>query len=488
MTGPPQRVESPLRHASYGGIALGSATLLIGLGKGGSALMPYLMSHPEFDLVGVCDSSPEAVGRIMAERLRIPFYQDAVEAVKVVKPQLVIDASGDPSLPDALYGVRPAGTSLVTGDASRLLWMLLAALEARRRWEIRHDRLLGDMMAGMLVVQDERVRFSNSAFLKMLGYTSEHVLGRRYADLVTADLRDRDLGYYHERLAGRQAPGQYDTKMVHADGSLREVVVRARLSDYDGRPASLVVLIDVTELRHLQRERERFFRFMVHELRAPLSPLVTAVSLLRKPEVMKSPEHLERLLPLIGRSTDRLQTFVDDFLELSRLDQEAMRVTQEDVDLKAVIDEVVENQRLLAEEKGLDLKVEPWPAFAVRGDAVVIRTLVQNLVNNAIKYTDKGSVAVAVDRQRDVFGVRVADTGVGLTDEERQGLFQEFGRIQRSAGVKGTGLGLAITKRLVEACGGRVTAESQGKGRGSTFAFWLPYVFGTAEAAEAAEA
>lgn len=464
---------------------MGSTTLLIGLGKGGIALMPYLMSHPEFELVGVCDSSPEAVGRVLAERARIPFYQNPLEAVQVLKPQLVIDASGDPALPNALYSVRPTGTSLVTGEASRLLWMLLAALEARRRWEIRHDRLLDDMMAGMVVVQDERVRFINPAFLRMFGYTSEQVLGRPYCDILDPAVCQRDLGYYHDRLAGRAAPGQYDTKVRHGDGSTREVSVRARLSDYDGRPASLVVMIDVTELRRLQRERERFFRFMVHELRAPLSPLVTAVSLLRKPEVLKDAEHLERLLPLIGRSTDRLQSFVDDFLELSRLSHEALRVTQDDVDLEAVIKDVVENQGLLAEEKGLALTVEPWPAFAVRGDAAAVRTLVQNLVNNAIKYTERGSVTVQVERRSDAFCVRVIDTGVGLTAEERGQLFQEYGRIQRSAGVKGTGLGLALAKKLVEACGGHVSAESDGKGRGSTFMFSLPYVFGNAEAAKA---
>jgi len=458
-------------------------TLLIGLGKGGTALMPYLMANPEFDLVAACDSSPEAVGRFLAERSRVPFYQNAVEAISTVKPHLVIDATGDPSLPALLYGVRPAGTSVVTGEASRLLWAMLQALEAKRRCEIRHDRLLGDMMAGMIVVQDGRIRFFNPAFLRMTGYEKEAVLGQPYETVIAENLRDRDREYYQKRMAGaKDLPEEYDTRILHADGSEREMHVRARLSDFDGRPASLLVMTDVTELRSLQRERERFFRFMVHELRAPLSPMVTAVSLLRKEQVQENPEQLKRLLPLVARSTERLRQFVDDFLELSRLDTEALRVTQEPVDLGATVEEVVEGQRVLAEEKGLTLTVEPWDAFPVQGDVFSIRTVAQNLVNNAIKYTDDGKVTVAVEKHGQTFSMSVSDTGAGLTAEEQRNLFQEFGRIQRMAGVKGTGLGLALVRRIVDACGGRIEVASPGKNRGSTFTVTLPLVFGDPDA------
>ena len=464
---------------------MATQTLLIGLGKGGTALMPYLMAHPEFDLVAVCDSSPEAVGRFLAERSRVPFYQSPAEAVTTVKPHLVIDATGDPSLPPLLYDVRPAGTSVVTGEASRLLWALLQALEGRRRCEIRHDRLLGDMLAGMLVVQDGRVRFLNPAFLRMTGLEKEQVLGVPYDALLAEDVRERDLEYYRRRMAGAgDVPPEYDTKVLHADGSPREMHVRARLTDFDGRPASLLIMMDVTELRRLQRERERFFRFMVHELRAPLSPMVTAVSLLRQEKVQENPEQVRRLLPLMARSTDRLRQFVDDFLELSRLDTEALRVTQEPVDLKATIEETVEGQCILAEEKGLDLTVEPWEPFEVRGDVFVVRTVTQNLVNNAVKYTDEGGVTVSVEARGERFRLSVRDTGAGLTREEQKNLFQEYGRIQRMEGVKGTGLGLALVKRILDACGGRIEVQSPGKNQGSTFTVTLPRVFGDPDVAK----
>ncbi|HRU07068.1 MAG TPA: PAS domain-containing sensor histidine kinase, partial [Candidatus Brocadiia bacterium] len=274
------------------------------------------------------------------------------------------------------------------------------------------------------------------------------------------------------------APDEHETRLLHKNGSTLTVMVRARLSEWDGRPASLAIITDITALRELQRERERFFRFMVHELRAPLSPLVTAVSLFRNPEVLADKTRLEGLLRLVTRSVNRLQTFVDDFLELSKLDQETLVVTQEELDLQQIVEEVLDGQRLLAEDKGLEIVVEPWQKFRILGDAFAVRTVIQNLINNAIKYTDKGRVTVSASQKDGRFAIRVADTGSGLTPDEQATLFQEFGRIQRTAGVKGSGLGLALVKKLVDACGGSVTAHSEGRNQGSVFTVELPCVFG----------
>ena len=459
---------------------MASTTLLIGLGKGGSALLPYLLASPDFDLVGVCDSSHEAVGIALAQHLKLPFYDDAVEAVKDILPQIVIDATGDPSLPSTLYEKRPAGTSVVTGEASRLLWEMLSAVEGRRRSELRYNRLISDMRSGLVVVQGDKVRFANKAFLNMVGRAADEVLGIHYGELLDTEVRERDLSLHRARVAGEKAKEEYETRFRHKDGSVLAVLVRARLSDWDGRPASLAILTDVTQLRELQRERERFFRFMIHELRAPLSPLVTAAPLLRRAEILEDPNRLEGLHKLVARSVDRLRGFIDDFLELSKLDQETLTIHQEELDLREIVDEVVDSQSLLAEDKGLDLVLEPWTPFSVLGDRCAVRTMVQNLVNNAIKYTEKGSVRISVAKEDGKFTLSVADTGAGLTEEERKNLFQEFGRIQRMAGVKGSGLGLALVKQLVDACDGRIRVESEGKDKGSVFSIELPCVFGTA--------
>jgi len=308
--------------------------------------------------------------------------------------------------------------------------------------------------------------------------TSEETLGHAYTDFVTPELRERTETYLNRELSGEDAPGEYDTQILTPDGQFREVHVRMRVSDWNGRPAVLMILSDVTKLKELERERERFFRFMVHELRAPLSPLVTALPLLRRQEIVEQPEKFQSILAMMERSVARLTSFIDDFLDLSKLDKQALKVRREPVNLKTILNEIAENQRILAEDKGLSFHVEEWPDFEIYGDPTVIRTLCQNLMNNAIKYTEKGGVTVRVKPGRDTFSLEVQDTGSGLTVEEQAGLFQEYGRIQRTKGVKGTGLGLALVKKLVTACSGDVTVQSPGKGQGCTFAFSLPRVFG----------
>ncbi len=457
---------------------MATTTLLIGLGRGGSALLPYLMAKDEFDLIGACDSNSQAVGVTIARQCGLALYQDAEEALRDLHVDLVIDATGDPSLATLLYEVRPAGTALVTGEASRLLWQLLSTHEAQRRSEIRFNRLLEDMHSGLVVVQDGNIKFANRIFYEMLGYAKENLLGYPYGKILTDNVRERDLTYHRQRVQGEKPLREYDTEVIDAQGNVLEMRVRARLTEWEGKPASLAIMHDVTELRRLQREREQFFRYMVHELRAPLSPLTSVTSLLRKPEVQKDPERIEKLTGILSRSTDRLQSFVDDYLELSKIEEQTITLKQKDLHLAQIIEEVVENQRILAEDKGLELNVEPWEEFSLHGDDFVVRTAVRNLVNNAVKYTQEGHVRVYVDHDAKRFRIHVSDTGAGLTEEEQQNIFQEFGRIQRTEGMKGSGLGLALVKKLVDAAGGEIQVESAGKDQGSTFTVQLPRVFG----------
>ncbi len=463
---------------------MSSSTLLIGLGKGGSALLPYLLAKEQFDLVAVCDSNPDAIGVPIARQCGLPCYQDPIEAMAELHPGLVIDSTGDASLASTLYEVRPAGTSVVTGEASRLLWELLSAQEQQRRCEIRFNRLMEDMHSAIVVVQDEKIKFINRALHEMLGYDEEDILGHPYKTILDEDVADRDLQTHRDRMKGEPVSKEYDTKLLHDDGSIREARARVRKTDWEGRSASLIIMHDVTELRRLQREREQFFRYMVHELRAPLSPITMAIGLLRDEEVLEDKDRLENLVALLARSTDRLQSFVDDFLELAKVEEQELSLSQEPIDLHEIVEEIVDDQGVLAEDKGIDLQINEWDEFSISGDEFVVRTAVRNLVNNAIKYTDEGEIEVTVDKDARSFRIHVRDTGAGLDEEEREHIFQEFGRIRRMEGMKGTGLGLALVKKLVEAAGGDVSVESPGKDQGSTFTVQLPRVFGEADEEE----
>ncbi len=442
-------------------------------------MLPYLLAKDEFDLIAVCDSNPEAVGVPIAKRCGLAYYQSAIEAVHDLRPELAIDATGDPSLAGTLYEERPAGTSVVTGEASQLLWELLASFEAQRRWETRFNRVLDDMHSAMVVVQDGKIKFCNRSFYNLLGYPKSEILGHPFAKIFDKDVRERNEALYDHRRNNRgKPPEEHDTRIVNAENDMREVQIRSRHTDWEGSPAHLIVMNDVTELRRLQREREQFFRYMVHELRAPLSSLQSTVSAFNQIGKSEDRERLERLFSIVRKSTDRLNGFVNDFLELAKIEKQNINLKSQPVDLKAVITEEVEEQRVLAEDKGLELDVEEWEPFEVQGDDFVISTAVRNLVNNAVKYTEEGKISVVVEEGNETFAIRVSDTGVGLTKEEQQQIFQEFGRIKRTEGMKGTGLGLALVKKLTETAGGKVDVSSPGKGKGCTFTVHLPLSFG----------
>jgi len=226
--------------------------------------------------------------------------------------------------------------------------------------------------------------------------------------------------------------------------------------------------------------RNRFATNLSHELRTPLNVILGFSSLIyRKPELYGQEEWGEKLrrdLGEIQRNAGYLADLVDDVVDLARVDALAMPLRREPADLRALIEETAGVVRSLAEEKGLALVTAyegELPALSL--DPVRVRQVLYNLLTNAIRFTERGSVSVrAVAREEDVL-VEVHDTGQGIPPAELSTIFDEFYQVGRpkTGPDAGKGLGLAIAKRLVQLHGGRIWAESEA-GHGSTFSFTLP--------------
>jgi signal transduction histidine kinase/DNA-binding response OmpR family regulator len=224
----------------------------------------------------------------------------------------------------------------------------------------------------------------------------------------------------------------------------------------------------------------RFAATVSHELRGPLNLILGFASMMAL-----SPDRYEEPLPdcyladvdAIYRNSQHLAALVDDILDLSQIEVERLPLVRDRLDLQHdVVDRVLDIVRPLAERKGLELRVKcpasiPW----VLADALRLRQVVLNLLNNAIRFTDRGSVTVRLDSSDDGVTVSICDTGPGIAPDDMPKLFQEFHRLQltdtREEG--GSGLGLSISKHLVELHGGRIWAESR-RGEGSVFSFSIP--------------
>lgn len=233
------------------------------------------------------------------------------------------------------------------------------------------------------------------------------------------------------------------------------------------------------ELRRASDAKTEFISIVSHQLRSPLNATKGYLSLLRDGTYGELAEPMQRPIERLYRSNERLIRLVNDLLGVSRIQMGRIELEVGPVDMCKVADSVVDEFSMAAEERGIRLFATcPEAGVPVfRGDRQKLRDSILNLVDNAIRYTEKGSVHVSIEVEEDALVVRVIDTGEGLDPAEARALFESFqrGDVGRRHWTEGTGLGLYIAQQFVSLHGGKIWAESAGKGKGSTFVIKLPF-------------
>jgi signal transduction histidine kinase len=248
--------------------------------------------------------------------------------------------------------------------------------------------------------------------------------------------------------------------------------VRGPGGDFYGR---VWTLREVTADRELDRMRDAFVATVSHELRTPLTSISGFLEMLQEEEHGLG-ESGRRYLEVIRRSTDRLHALVEDLLLVAQIEARRVELELDSVDLGALAARSVEAVRPVADDKQVHLEVVTDGAPPVHGDARRLTQVVDNLVSNAVKFTNEGgSVTVSVDGDGDATRLVVADTGIGVPADEQAQVFSRFFRsttATRSA-IPGTGLGLAISRALVEQHGGTIAFASR-EGEGTEVTVLLP--------------
>jgi signal transduction histidine kinase len=231
---------------------------------------------------------------------------------------------------------------------------------------------------------------------------------------------------------------------------------------------AVLAVVDLTERRRLETVRRDFVANASHELKTPLTVIGGFAETLRDPHLDEADR--QRFLDLLMANTTRVQRIVDDLLDLSRYESNTWTPKPAEVDLRGVVPEIFALFRESAARKRLALASDiATDAHLVRFDPTALRQVLSNLVENAIRYTASGSVTISARRDGPDAIIAVRDTGVGIAPEHLSRIFERFYRADpgRSRADGGTGLGLAIVRHLVEAHGGRVSAESR-PGAGTT--------------------
>jgi len=345
----------------------------------------------------------------------------------------------------------------------------------RRMMELSQDRarteaILAGMLEGVIVVNAQgRVILANDAARRMVkpegltpGPQDIEVLGHP------------DISAMLGRALNAQTPEGLEFSPPHDPN--RTIVARAAPVTTEGAPGAVLVLHDITDLRHADRMRRDFVANVSHELRTPLTAIQGYVEALQD-EDPPEPDEAGRFLEVIARQASRMERLVRDLLRLARLEAGHEPVAPARTDLESLFADVVTELEgpLDAKDQRVVTAVDP-PAMALFVDGTKLHDALRNLVENAVAYAPPSTtIGVAARRVEHQVAITVSDEGPGIPEADLTRIFERFYRVDkaRSRESGGTGLGLSIVKHLVEILGGEVTAANRPSG-GAAFTIRLP--------------
>ncbi len=366
--------------------------------------------------------------------------------------------------------------------------------------EVERRRLLlqAPIATALVTGPDHVYEIANPRYVEMVG---REVLGKRYVDAFP-EIRETELPRILDRVYQRGEPFTTQEMLVRLDSDPRGHLVDhyfnfslEPIRDVRGNVyGMMVVAVDITsqvmarnslERSHAERAqllvaaqaasraKDEFLAMLGHELRNPLTPIVTALELMKARNV----KELEREREIIERQASHLVSLVDDLLDISRVVEGKIELKKRRIALAGGVADAIEMASPLLEKRRHDVQVEVPQGLDVEGDPTRLAQILSNLLTNAARYTEpRGKVTIRAWRVEHEVVLRVTDTGIGIPEEQLPRLFERFFQgSHRDGGVHGgLGLGLALVKSLVELHGGSVLAESAGVGKGSAFEIRLP--------------
>ncbi|HET6567870.1 MAG TPA: PAS domain S-box protein [Rhodothermales bacterium] len=364
-----------------------------------------------------------------------------------------------------------------------------AATVAERQSRDLLDRVFHASPAAIGIIRRSDGRFIevNEQWARLTEYPKDDAVGKtmQETDLWGAGEHSRAV---QERLQETETLQEYETELRTLSGGRRTVLLSSQQIEVRSEPCILLVLTDITDRKQVEMEliraKERaeemsriktaFLTNMTHEVRTPLTVILGFTSMLRQGA---RPEY-QRFVRVIERSGRRLLLMLDSILDLAQLEAGTLAVEVQTFNVADVVANEGEIFKQVAEEKGLGFGIDlPNERVYARADHKIFVRVLNNLFDNAVKFTEKGEIRLSVETEPDVVRISMSDTGIGIDNQYLPRVFDEFS--QESTGLErthqGSGLGLAVSRRLLEHMGGEIEAEST-KGEGSRFIISFPRV------------
>lgn len=347
--------------------------------------------------------------------------------------------------------------------------------------------------ATIIIEEDTIISLANEEWEKLSGYTREECEWKMsWQHFVHPDDVQRMRSYHDERrIDGQQAPRKYEFRYIRRNGEMRYMI--NSVSVIPGTLRSVASMIDITDLKqaevNLIRAKERaeeasrvksnFLANMSHELRTPLIGILGFAEILGYE--LKDPE-LHRMTDTIFHSGQRLSKTLNLILDLSKVEANKLELKMQKLNINKAVQNAVALFSLSADQKKLTLKANlPGAPLFANVDEHLLEEILYNLINNAIKYTEKGAITIRVEQEtierESYVKIVVSDTGIGIPKGDLQLIFEEFRQVSEGFNrrFEGTGLGLTITKRITELMGGTIEVQSE-INKGSQFTVRFPAI------------
>jgi PAS domain S-box-containing protein len=445
-----------------------------------SSLIFLAVVHPDEVQSVVERAKRHFSGRATTDKLETRFVAKNGEVLWVdlsVSP--VRDGQGE-----LLYGLAVMQNITVSKRAQR---------ELAERTEFLNSLVENSPVAIVVVDVSRKVQLCNRAFESLFGYNLAEVAGRPLDDVVGFGSTGEALEIERNLRAYKQV--HLTTRRKRRDGSIVDVDLYATPLFSDGKfSGGLGMYLDITERVRAQealhrakeaaetanRAKSEFLANMSHEIRTPMNGILGMTELALDTKL--SPEQRE-YLTMVKSSADSLLVVLNDILDFSKIEAGKMDLNSADFSLRDALADTLKTLGFRARQKGLELN---WNVAADVPDALVgdvgrLRQVIVNLVGNAVKFTERGEVAVGVEKgesepEYTALHFRIRDTGIGIAPEKQKLIFEPFTQADSSTTRKygGTGLGLGIAARLLAMMGGSIWVESE-IGVGSTFHFNVPF-------------
>jgi len=333
--------------------------------------------------------------------------------------------------------------------------------------------------------RNRRITLWNRACERITGYSAGEVLGHRCSDNILNHidsdgnrLCETDLcPLFRTMASGKAVKKPLLVRALRRDGSRVTVEVSvAPLIEEDGRVIGGVeVFRDVTEKQKLAELKAGFLSGISHELKTPLTIIQGFLELVLSDDTGPLSDLQRDFLTSALEEGDRFKKILDDLLDLSRFEATEFSFERKTVDLSAVLRQTAYGFTGEARRRGIALETAVPAGLAVCGDRERLYQAFANLIANAIKYTEKGEVALSATRKESSVQISVRDSGIGIETEELERIFEQFYRVDNelTRKVGGTGIGLSIVQKIVRRHGGSIAVHSS-PGKGSTFTVTLP--------------